>query len=201
MEELELLKNEWKEGEPKGMKHYSEQELFSMTKRKSVSVSRWALIAGALEIIAWESLEHLISDSEESEPFPYIIEQCFQMIDIFDYPIPYLFLGSLFYLYYKISNTEKAENLMRKILWTKKIIKWYIRLLLIELCLEFILITITLIIEKGEQKFLDIIIAVLIMSIIIITIGLLMRFIYFLIYGKLLQQLEHNYQELRKMEI
>lgn len=47
--DLDLLKKHWQE--ENHFKKYSEQELFIMTKKKSLSIAKWLLLIGFIELL------------------------------------------------------------------------------------------------------------------------------------------------------
>ena len=75
MDELELLKKDWKENKSDDFKNYTEQELFAMTKKRSVSIAKWVFIIALLELGFWFLIGYLASSSEDSKhediPFGY----------------------------------------------------------------------------------------------------------------------------------
>lgn len=54
-EELDLLKRDWNKNHNE-FKEYSPQQLFAMTKKKSVSIAKWVFIIALLEICFWALL-------------------------------------------------------------------------------------------------------------------------------------------------
>ncbi|MDN5397606.1 MAG: hypothetical protein L0G05_13850, partial [Chryseobacterium sp.] len=65
MEELELLKKEWNKDEGE-FKNYSEKEIYSMIKHRSVSVAKTLLVIGLIEIILWSVYGYINGE------FPYL---------------------------------------------------------------------------------------------------------------------------------
>lgn len=211
MDELELLKQDWQREKPNEFPHYSEKELFQMSKKNSVSIAKWVFVIGVLEILFWFGLDWLLgyyfpSSGEES---PYIFLETF--IDIFDYismAMPYVFLGIVIFLYYKIKNTEEPKRLMKKIMWMKQAIHWYIKLFLIQIIIFAILVFsiafLVVITDKDTIHLpLKIILAIFFLFIVgAASFGLVVIFkhIYYFIYGRFIKQLEENYQELSKIE-
>ena len=61
MDELELLKKDWKENKSGDFKNYTEQELFAMTKKRSVSISKWVFIIALLELGFWFLIGYLVN--------------------------------------------------------------------------------------------------------------------------------------------
>lgn len=209
MDELELLKKDWKENKSDDFKNYTEQELFAMTKKRSVSISKWVFIIALLELGFWFLIGYLASSSEDSkhEDIPFV-DVVFNVMDIISILLPFVFIGSLLYLNFKIRTEENPKKLMEKILLMKKCIQWYIRIFLGEIVVFFIISMIlifytryhTLEAEEIEGLYFFAFIAFIPLLVFIFIFALFLRFIYHLVYGKLLHKLKQNYEELSRME-
>ncbi len=209
MDELELLKKDWKENKSDDFKNYTEKELFAMTKKRSVSIAKWVFIIALLELGFWFLIGYLMPSSEGSklEDIPFV-DVVFNVMDIISILSPFVFIGSLLYLNFKIRTEENPKKLMEKILLMKKCIQWYIRIFLGEIVVFFIIsMILTFYIEsntlegaelEGLYFFAFIVFIPLLM--IIFIFALFLRFIYHLVYGKLLHKLKQNYEELSRME-
>lgn len=209
MDELELLKKDWKENKSDDFKNYTEQELFAMTKKRSVSIAKWVFIIALLELGFWFLIGYLASSSEDSkhEDIPFV-DVVFNVMDIISILLPFVFIGSLLYLNFKIRTEENPKKLMEKILMMKKCIQWYIRIFLGEIVVFFIISMIlifytryhTLEAEEIEGLYFFAFIAFIPLLVFIFIFALFLRFIYHLVYGKLLHKLKQNYEELSRME-
>ena len=209
MDELELLKKDWKENKSDDFKNYTEQELFAMTKKRSVSIAKWVFIIALLELSFWFLIGYLASSSEDSkhEDIPFV-DVVFNVMDIISILLPFVFIGSLLYLNFKIRTEENPKKLMEKILMMKKCIQWYIRIFLGEIVVFFIISMIlifytryhTLEAEEIEGLYFFAFIAFIPLLVFIFIFALFLRFIYHLVYGKLLHKLKQNYEELSRME-
>lgn len=209
MDELELLKKDWKENKSDNFKNYTEQELFAMTKKRSVSIAKWVFIIALLELGFWFLIGYLMpSSSEDKEYYEVLnniplIKGILYVLGEFAAYLPYVFIGLLLYLNFKIKREENPKKLMEKILLMKKCIQWYIRIFLGEVALFFI-ISMALsfytnyYILEGEELVALFVSVMLIVFIFILV--LFLRFIYHLVYGKLLHKLKQNYEELSRME-
>lgn len=93
MDELELLKQDWQREKPNEFPHYSEKELFQMSKKNSVSIAKWVFIICILELIFWEGTYYILeyyfpsSGEDEIDIFDTIID----IINYINMPIPYIF--------------------------------------------------------------------------------------------------------------
>ena len=204
MDELEWLKKDWKENKSDDFKNYTEQELFAMTKKRSVSIAKWVFIIALLELGFWFLIVYLMPSSSEDkyQDIPFV-DVVFNVMDIISILLPFVFIGSLLYLNFKIRTEENPKKLMEKILLMKKCIQWYIRIFLGEVALFFI-ISMALsfytnyYILEGEELVALFVSVMLIVFIFILV--LFLRFIYHLVYGNLLHKLKQNYEELSRME-
>ena len=209
MDELELLKKDWKENKSDDFKNYTEKELFAMTKKRSVSIAKWVFIIALLELGFWFLIGYLASSSEDSkhEDIPFV-DVVFNVMDIISILLPFVFIASLLYLNFKIRTEENPKKLMEKILLMKKCIQWYIRIFLGEIVVFFIIsMILTFYIEYNtlegkelEELYLFAFVMFIPLLMIIFIFALFLRFIYHLVYGKLLQKLKQNYEELSRME-
>ncbi|MBF1098411.1 MAG: hypothetical protein HXL37_08910, partial [Riemerella sp.] len=145
MDELELLKKDWKENKSDDFKNYTEQELFAMTKKRSVSIAKWVFIIALLELGFWFLIGYLMPSSSEDKEYyealnsSPLIKGILYVLGEFAVYLPFVFIGSLLYLNFKIRTEENPKKLMEKILLMKKCIQWYIRIFLGEVVVFFII--------------------------------------------------------------
>ncbi|WKS95554.1 hypothetical protein [Riemerella columbina] len=205
MDELELLKKNW--DNTSDFKTYTEQELFGMLKKKSISIAQWVLIIGILEISAWQILDLVLehyTDLSTPDDMPWFITA----LDLFAVVMPIAFIILLLFFNFKIRSEENAKKLMQRILLTRKIVEWYIRIFLWQTAISFIIAYGYLgynVLFDGTQSFW---IKLLVFSALtLFTLALAGLFLYILrylyqklLYGKLLKQLKANYDELNHLE-
>ena len=209
MDELELLKKDWKENKSDDFKNYTEKELFAMTKKRSVSIAKWVFIIALLELGFWFLIGYLMPSSSEDkyQDIPFV-DGILSVMDIISILLPYVFIGLLLYLNFKIKREENPKKLMEKILLMKKCIQWYIRIFLGEVVVFFIIsMILAFYIESNslegtelEELYLFAFVMFIPLLMIIFIFALFLRFIYHLVYGKLLHKLKQNYEELSRME-
>lgn len=209
MDELELLKKDWKENKSDDFKNYTEKELFAMTKKRSVSIAKWVFIIALLELGFWFLIVYLMPSSSEDkyQDIPFV-DGILSVMDIISILLPYVFIGLLLYLNFKIKREENPKKLMEKILLMKKCIQWYIRIFLGEIVVFFIIsMILSFYIESNslegtelEELYLFAFVMFIPLLMIIFIFALFLRFIYHLVYGKLLHKLKQNYEELSRME-
>ena len=214
MDELELLKKDWKENKSDDFKNYTEKELFAMTKKRSVSIAKWVFIIALLELGFWFLIGYLMPSSSEDKEYyealnsSPLIKGILYVLGEFAVYLPFVFIGSLLYLNFKIRTEENPKKLMEKILLMKKCIQWYIKIFLGEVVVFFIIsMILTFYIEYNtlegkelEELYFMIFIMFIPFLMIIFIFVLFLRFIYHLVYGKLLHKLKQNYEELSRME-
>ena len=214
MDELELLKKDWKENKSDDFKNYTEKELFAMTKKRSVSIAKWVFIIALLELGFWFLIGYLMpSSSEDKEYYEVLnntplIKGILYVLGEFATYLPFVFIGLLLYLNFKIKREENPKKLMEKILLMKKCIQWYIRIFLGEIVVFFIIsMILSFYIESNslegaelEELYLFAFVMFIPLLMIIFIFALFLRFIYHLVYGKLLHKLKQNYEELSRME-
>lgn len=107
MDELEIFKKGWN-NEFDEFKNYSEKEIYSMIKRKSISVTKNLVFIGLIEIALW-SIYGFIDGK----------------LPVFRMVILVLFFTMIIYFYFRIKAHKNSVSLMRAILNTRKVIFWY----------------------------------------------------------------------------
>lgn len=107
MKELEVLKEDWNR-KSDNFKEYSENEIYRMLRRKSVSITKILFLIGLVEMILWVL-------------YGYIYEQLpFVRIGLFT-----IFAILIAYLYLKMRTEESSITLMKSILNVRKVIFGY----------------------------------------------------------------------------
>lgn len=198
MDELELLKKDWKKNDGQ-FKQVSEQEIYTMLHKSSSSTVKWILIVSILEFIVLNGIS-LITNDDLSTKFaklhPYL--------SIFE-KVNYAIIIGFIFLFYKnyksISVLDSSKTLLKQILKTRKIVNIYI-LWNIVIGTYFGIIaaidgfkemgTKSVQIESSKLTF-------IILITILIVIPLMWGF-YRLLYGKLLNRLKKNLTDLKKIE-
>ncbi|MBT8252592.1 MAG: hypothetical protein HKN00_11820 [Flavobacteriaceae bacterium] len=212
MDELELLKKDWKRQEAQ-LPRLSYDEIYKMILKRSSSIVKWIFIISLLEFGFWTLISVIFKDSEAMTRF--------ETSDARHVLIPmtivgYVILAYFFYLFFRnyrtISVTDNAKKLMEKILKTRRTVKQYVAFNLIYLFIStFVALGILM---KSDSEFgsrleeaaadgeLFKVYAVTILVTLFalaVAIGLILAF-YYLIYGLLLKRLNRNYRELKKLE-
>nr|WP_298660931.1 hypothetical protein [uncultured Flavobacterium sp.] len=198
MDELELLKKDWKKNDGQ-FKQVSEQEIYNMLHKSSSSTVKWILIVSILEFILLNGLS-LITNDDLSTKFaklhPYL-----SVFEKVNYAIILSFIFVFYKNYKSISVLDSSKTLLKQILKTRKIVNIYI-LWNIIIGSYFGIIgaidgfkdmgTKSVKIEGSKLTF-----------IILITMLIVIPFMwgfYRLLYGKLLNRLKKNLNDLKKIE-
>lgn len=204
MENLELLKQDWKK--EKQLQNFSKEEIYRMIHSKSVSIVKNLFIIGLIEVFLWSLFDYY--DGFDGS----IGNNILTIIKYIQLPI---FILLIIWSYINIRNEVSAAKLIKNILLLRKIIIGYIILVLVRI----IFYSIYNINESGnsvkkgyihalnshnnvkidynEISSSDFYVFVIICTLIFIALLIL---IYNMVYGSLLQKLKENYKELTKIE-
>lgn len=201
LEELELLKKDWKKQES-SLPKLSAQEIYPMLLKKSSSITKWILIISIIEFVFWLLLTTIPFDPDAVTFVEAHHLDTFNSINIaLQFSGLVFFIGWFYYNYRKIRTTDSAAVLMHNILNTRKTIKYYIAFNLSLLAFSLLFVFGFIVLYKPEQyanfstgKLL------LIFSIIACVVLVLMWGFYRIIYGILSKRLKKNYKELQKIE-
>ncbi|MBV7267806.1 hypothetical protein [Winogradskyella luteola] len=210
MDELELLKKDWKNTETK-FESYSDSEIYPMMHKKSSSIVKTLFYISIGELVFWilaSILPYLLSSTFREKLDKSYENPLFLGLSIFSYAVILLFIYLLFKSYKSISTTDSAKRLMESILRTRKVIKYYV---LFNLSMIFLSIPLSFYFEYQENPEFHKVITeatttqMLFVYGIIILVGAVFLIIiwlfYRLIYGILLKRLNRNYDELKKLEV
>lgn len=215
MDELDLLKKDWKKQESTYPK-LSFDEIYNLIHKKSSSIVKWLLIICIAELVFWSALNLFFPDSS------FAIFEEFNMMNFLKvtYIIYYLVLFGFIYLFYRnykaISVTDTTKKLMQNILKTRKTVKYYVFfniagfiilsvlmntffLINPEHLLDFYLENYNINIDINPEAFVKTFIIVQVITIIIAS--LFIWIFYRIIYGILIRRLKKNYKELASLEI
>ena len=162
----------------------------------------------------WTLISFALKDADYNKRFDsYHAENIMIPFMALGYMVLAYFFFKFFMNYRTISATDNAKKLMENILKTRKTVKQYVAFNLIYMALS-VFVVLGIQFNKDEQmislieqasangelfKFYAITILIAFAAaaiIIVIILGL-----YFLIYGILLKRLNHNYRELKRLEI
>lgn len=213
MDELELLKKDWKKDDANFPK-VSYNEIYKMILKRSSSIVKWIFIISILEFAFWSLIAFAFKDSKSMKDFNNL------HVDYIIIPltvIGYLVLAYFFYLFFKnyktISATDNAKVLMENILKTRRTVKNYVAFNLVYLVIAT---AIGLFIQFDQNPqivdmahsaaadgnlFVFYARFILITAVFLVGAIAILLFFYWLIYGILLKHLNRNYKELKKLEV
>jgi hypothetical protein len=202
MDELEILKNDWKKKE-NTFDQVSENEIYEMLHKRSSSLVKWILIISIIEFIVLNGFGFLISDKEienfqKLHPYLSIIEN-----------VNYLILLGFIFLFYKnyksICVLDSSKKLIKDIIKTRKIVNYYIywNVFISSFLGSFAFIdgfnaSYRQANPNAEELSQSGFIIIFIFSMLFVV-GIVFGF-YKLLYGILLNRLNKNYKELQKMD-
>lgn len=209
MDELELLKKDWKNQEH-GLPKLSYAEIYEIILKKSSSIVRWIFIISIIEFLLWTSLDVIfrlygLTEEEDMGSFSLITS-------IISYCILIYFITRFYLNYKKIRATDSTKVLMENIIKTRRTVKQYIWVNIG----FFILVMFATIgymffftdqvqnesvgMQMLEEKGLLWLVMVIIILVISVFVGFLILF-YRIVYGILTRRLKKNYKELEKLEV
>lgn len=213
MDELELLKKDWKNQED-SYPTLSYNDIYKMILKKSSSIVKWIFIISIIEFVFWAIISFALKDADFNKKFAeYHAEAIMIPLMVIGYIILFYFFYRFYMNYRTISATDSAKNLMENIIRTRKTVKHYVAFNLIYMAISaFIVLGIQLnndeqmisLIETASAngnlfKFYAATIGATLLVLAVMILFLLG--IYYLIYGILLKRLNGNYRELKKLEV
>ena len=210
MEELDLLKKDWKRKE-NSFSQLSENEIYTMLHRKSSSIVKWILIISILEVMLWTAIGFIYSTDEylialkHDELLTYL-----RILNWVNYAVVLIFIYLFYKNYVNISTTSSTRQLMKDILRTRKTVKYYVWYNLLMIVLSLISSFVVLVSynpqfsalkEKMNHDGTVMLKGVLFITLIVLVILVIGWLFYRLLYGILLRKLLANYKELKKIDL
>ncbi len=215
MDELELLKSKWQEGNQE-LPKLSYNDIYKMRHNKSASIVKWIFIISVCELVFWIVLGFLSPESNKELLVQIGLQNTLTILYGIHYVVIAVFLV-LFYLNQKnIKTTDTVKNLMHSIIKTRKTVSYFVIYNVVSTALILVYINLYFFTKKNELytiliKDNDAYQGVQIetfTSVFFITqfiVGLLLigfvLLFYRIVYGILLRKLKHNYGELEKIEL
>jgi hypothetical protein len=213
MDELELLKQDWQR-KSNDLPKLSFEEIHKMIWKRSSSIVKWLFYISILEFVLWTTLAYALNLNDEYNRMQNI--ESFTIVKIFTvlgYVCLAIFIFLFFRNYKRISVIENVKTLMKRIITTRKTVKYYIAFNLVY-CFVFALLLLALQVDNdpeiialhqryvdsnNEKMFYLIYYGFMIATILIFC--LILWGFYYLVYGLLLRKLNRNYRELKQMEL
>ncbi|GAA4815806.1 hypothetical protein [Litoribaculum gwangyangense] len=211
MDELDILKKDWNKSNAEHIK-LSVKDIYPMLHKKSSSIVKTLFYVSIAELVFWiliNSIPYFYSEEYKQKiESIYSNEYTLTILTIISYAIILLFIYLLYKSYKSISVTDNVKKLMKSIISTRKVVKYYVLFNLVMAGLSLIFgfyHTIhndpeisNKIADFGDDK-LIIIYAIMIFFTVLFV--LIIWLFYKIIYGFLLKRLNNNYLELEKLEV
>jgi hypothetical protein len=210
MDDLDLLKKDWKKQE-KNLPHLSYEEIYKLIWKRSSSIVRWIFIISIVEFGLATILNIFLADEEYwKEIKKYELTEYTIAVYVISYAFTFYFIYRFYRNYRAISSTDSAAVLMKKIIKTRKTVKYYIAYVLISTAIVFMTTIVLMLrqhatsqVENSQMAF-DTLNWILfvggILLILVVLLGVIWV-IYRVVYGILLRRLNKNYKELKKLEM
>jgi len=213
MDELELLKKDWKRSEA-NLPKLTYDEIYKMIWKKSSSIVKWIFIISILEFAFWLLLSFAFKDVESVQKFDQMDSKHLMLgLTILSYIILAYFFFRFYTNYRKVNTTDNAKKLMENILRTRKTVKQYVIFNMIVLFVSMIVAMYVQInndpnilstVEQASLQGNEVLVYASFVGITLLAfvgIVILLLLFYYIIYGILLKKLNKNYNELKKLEI
>ncbi|WP_304143731.1 hypothetical protein [Mesoflavibacter zeaxanthinifaciens] len=210
MDELELLKKDWQKNNNTFEKK-SSSDLYAMLHKKSSNIVKTLFYISIAELLFWiciNTIPMFTSDGYKQKLDAMYSDAAFIGITIFTYAVILLFVYLLYKSYKNISVTDSARKLMKNILKTRKVIRYYV---IYNLAMVFVSMVFGFVYTSGHdpqlaaqiehfntKQYIFMIGAFVIATLVF---GVVIWLFYKLLYGILLKRLNKNYNELKKMEV
>lgn len=212
MDELDILKQDWKKQE-QNLPRLTYDEIYKMLWKKSSSIVKWIFVISILELFLSTMVSILVANQDYWEEMDRLNLKEFTVgLYVFSYSVTFFFIYLFYRNYRSISTTDDAATLINNILRTRRTVKYYIAYVLISSGLSAIIVSYFSIrnhrmtteaeeLIKYSFDTLDwakfILAGCIILTIFLGAVWLFYR----LIYGILLKKLKRNYKELKKLEM
>ena len=200
MDQLEILKKDWKKQES-SLPKLSREDLSKLMYKKSSSIVKWIFIISVLEFMLPHIIYLFIDYDKVIQQYKELDLYNFSLIsNIIFYAVVLVFIYLFYKNYRSISANSQPKVLMQNIIKTRKTVKYYIWF---NLGMVPVIAGVTLFKTFNSSEFTDkvpenisMVLVWLISIILILALVVLFWLFYRLIYGILLNKLEKNYDEL-----
>lgn len=217
MDELELLKKDWQRKE-ENLPKLTYNEIYRMLRKESSSIVKWMFYISVIELVFWillSALPFFWKNIQKTfdETYGNGNENLFVGTTVFSILIVLIFIYYLFKSYKAISTVDSVKNLMESILLTRRIVHYYVAYnlmmaIIITLHTLYGLFThdektielLDTVKDNGSVMHLWLVSGLIVLVGIGVMVGIIWLF-YRLVYGILLQKLNKNYKELKRLEV
>lgn len=206
MEELDLLKKDWKRNE-NSFEQLSETTIYKMIHKKSSSIVKLILIISILEVLFWTLINVFYdSDSYLKKNHGENLIGYFRFLTVFNYVVVAVFIYLFYRNYIRISTITSTKQLMKDILKTRKTVQYYVWYQLVMMGISMVIgFAIAFNINPEVHKLLEnqkaFIIAIILCFFALVVFIVVFWLFYKLVYGILLRRLFNNYKELKKIDL
>lgn len=204
MDELEILKKDWKKQEG-SFQQIGEKEIYGMLHKRSSSIVKWILIISVLEFLFLRLLDlSIFLDDEYSNRMKeHHIYDFEKFVTIFNFVVLLVFIYYFYRNLKTINSSSSVKKLMQDIINTRKIVKYYVwyNLVLVGITSAIVIYS-QFMYDKNINHLYDKYQLFFILGgfFFVIIILLLFWLFYRLLYGILMQRLQKNYNELQKID-
>jgi ABC-type bacteriocin/lantibiotic exporter with double-glycine peptidase domain len=204
MDELEILKKDWKKNE-NAFDQVTEKEIYGMLHKRSSSIVKWILIISILEFLFLRLLDlSIFLDDEYSNRMKeHHIYDFEKFVTIFNFVVLLVFIYYFYRNLKAINSSSSVKKLMQDIINTRKIVKYYVwyNLVLVGITSAIVIYS-QFMYDKNINHLYDKYQLFFILGgfFFVIIILLLFWLFYRLLYGILMRRLEKNYNELKKID-
>ena len=204
MDELDFLKQHWNKDEdfPK----VDKEGIRKMLHNSSSSIVKWIFYISILELLAGLALNFLLPNDTDINPDSDIVSTLENALSVVFYIVIAYFIYKFFNSYRSIKNTSNTKVLLRDIIETRKAVDQYIRFNIYYIITVSALVTVTMMITDGvfvkpwgEAAFYVVGISVFMIIAIAILLGLV-KFYYKVVYRRLVNKLNKNYEQLVQLD-
>ncbi len=214
MDELELLKKDWK-NRGENFPRLSQNDFYPMLLKKSSSIVRWIFYISIIEFIVPHLLYFLPSFRNGLKIYDDMgLSKIFIILSAVQYTVVSYFIYQFYKRYREISVLDNAKNLMKSIIRTRRTVKHYIIFCLSLVFMIFVISMVSIYLNDNfiadfglTEKTKDISPEKFKLSVLLflgafgVLFTLVMGAVYFLLYGILLKKLNKNYNELKQLEV
>ena len=201
MDELDILKKDWKRQE-KNLPHVESDEIKVMMHKKSTTIVKWIFIISIGEFLFWLGIESLSFFDNSYELINDLGLGTFYRVSlIVNYIMIFIFIALFFRNYRKISTEDSIKKLLKNIIITRKTVKAYVWFNIVFFSLSFLISSYMTINKMASNEPLKVkLIAIGFTILALVVIVVLIILFYRLLYGILTRRLNKNYKILKKIE-
>jgi len=204
MDELDFLKQHWNKDEdfPK----VDKEGIRKMLHNSSSSIVKWIFYISIIELLAGFALNFLVPYDSDVETDSVIVSTLENALSVVFYLVIAYFIYKFFSSYRSIKNTSNTKDLLRDIIETRKAVDQYIRFNIYYIITVSALVTVTMMItdgifDKPWGKAIFYVLGISIFMVIAIAILLgLVKFYYKVVYRRLVNKLNKNYEQLVQLD-